>query len=78
MNNNKELKQFEWIVKTIIILPLVLAFVWMIYTHFSPPETIVDNGHTYHLADENDVDEEIEKFGHRYILADESIESEKT
>ncbi len=70
MENKKELRQFEIIAKSIIVFPLIFLFVYMLYTHSSPPETIEENGHTYHLADENDVDDEIEKYGYRYILAD--------
>lgn len=70
MENQKELKQFEITVKFIVSLPFIIMFAYMLCIHFSPPKTIEENGHTYHLADENDVDDEIEKYGYRYILAD--------
>ncbi len=55
----------------VFILPIIIVLVYTLHTRLSPPKIITENGHTYHLADENDVEKEIERNGYRYILADE-------
>jgi len=70
--NKKERKKWCLISIVFMIIGIILScnLIRKIIDFKYPAQTIIQNGHTYHLADDVP-DEEIEVNGHKYILADE-------